>query len=1033
MIAMPKTLIRIVSGLLILCLVADPAFARASAGRPALASPNNPLSPTRERAWPLRPRVMGDVFASQALGTDALQMIRTMLSPAARSKEIAILIFNRTLGRHFFTPRIMTPAIVAFGLLGSAFRASNGGNLAWATIAVAGSLSAWFLLAFGKTPAGGKTEWDSQEQRQTRARHRLFQSALELMGVDNVKILVNNFLPTVQARKRDSAERLLKLLYLNPLKQGYSPLFPSKIPTIKGLNKDVVNDDFLRHASQDPAFEECLRRIKGQVDRWIGRDGELLRRSLYGGTTSATHEDSKNRDRLLIQLRDSLTLDDLKVTPAQSASASAPATKPTAAGTFDTRISGVEATLGGVESVLDLARVGTAGLSDPKRRSLRRAAARLNAYVIAGQPPNEEAIHTLHRIAGEGTLLERLRPGISRLTNIAPLIPATWLGRYRDGNIRETPFEFLSGVQVSEAARMELDIPPSWIDTPVADRVPQSMRNYFEWLNRELKEPTDALDLAAEAYVRFVKIHPYMNANGRTGWLLVNWIVMSRGQPPIYGTPENLNDYVTIGMKIMELPMPEAIAYGRQQFRRMADRDAAAATAAQRKGTVLEGLRDILWPFGPSSEKPWYGWTSEFLNLIRTNRVRGSMSTARRELNALDRLGFIRGVRPPGHRRLRISPSPWLEAAWKHAREVIEPLIFSEESQGVALQQPLDKWSLASESEWMAAREVVRTLRILALERILTKAGVSARRIIKAISARDDADAVIEDLGFTSGFGLLDTFGLFARRVAREPGRLQVQRSFETIARRRAFAKSIVQVWKKERFLGIAVVSDHLNGHYILMTNAHIAGAFRPEAPIPLVLNAGKPRRLGQAICVLQGDLIELLDSDIAWLILPDKGVEDLQPLPIGWDSSVEHGSVGTLVSERPGDSWIRSGYIQRDWGLLFSLNFLTKGGNSGLPLLKEDNGLTVIVALVASGDGQRTFLVRLDRSLLKKAERSLREPKQALFKRMTKDQRLLDVLSDYFRREISALVDTPQYDAAWEKAQRRVSKAQKKLLKRAS
>jgi Fic family protein len=82
-------------------------------------------------------------------------------------------------------------------------------------------------------------------------------------------------------------------------------------------------------------------------------------------------------------------------------------------------------------------------------------------------------------------------------------------GRYRQGNVR------IGGAST---------IPPD------AVHLPQEMADLVAWY--EQAGHMHAVERAAELHTRFVKIHPFIDGNGRTGRLLLNFELMKSGYPP---------------------------------------------------------------------------------------------------------------------------------------------------------------------------------------------------------------------------------------------------------------------------------------------------------------------------------------------------------------------------------------------------------------------------------------------------------------------------------------------------------------------
>ena len=74
------------------------------------------------------------------------------------------------------------------------------------------------------------------------------------------------------------------------------------------------------------------------------------------------------------------------------------------------------------------------------------------------------------------------------------------------------------------------------------ERVPEAMRELVEWVAASELHPVLC---AGEAHYRFVKIHPFYDGNGRTGRLLMNWILLARGYPLTVIRAEERVRYIT--------------------------------------------------------------------------------------------------------------------------------------------------------------------------------------------------------------------------------------------------------------------------------------------------------------------------------------------------------------------------------------------------------------------------------------------------------------------------------------------------------
>lgn len=71
-----------------------------------------------------------------------------------------------------------------------------------------------------------------------------------------------------------------------------------------------------------------------------------------------------------------------------------------------------------------------------------------------------------------------------------------------------------------------------FVPAPPED-VPVLMNDFVEWLNSEEALSLHPVEFAALAHYKLVVIHPFYDGNGRTSRLLMNWILMQAGFPPV--------------------------------------------------------------------------------------------------------------------------------------------------------------------------------------------------------------------------------------------------------------------------------------------------------------------------------------------------------------------------------------------------------------------------------------------------------------------------------------------------------------------
>lgn len=125
----------------------------------------------------------------------------------------------------------------------------------------------------------------------------------------------------------------------------------------------------------------------------------------------------------------------------------------------------------------------------------------LDKAVERKDPPSEKLIMEFHRILMKGILQEDA------------------------GYYRRVPV-FIQGAK---------HIPPNW------RKVPSLMEELETWLKETNDHP---VVLAARAHIRLARIHPFVDGNGRTCRLLVNYILIQHGYPPALYTSENRDQYM---------------------------------------------------------------------------------------------------------------------------------------------------------------------------------------------------------------------------------------------------------------------------------------------------------------------------------------------------------------------------------------------------------------------------------------------------------------------------------------------------------
>lgn len=79
---------------------------------------------------------------------------------------------------------------------------------------------------------------------------------------------------------------------------------------------------------------------------------------------------------------------------------------------------------------------------------------------------------------------------------------------------------------------------------PDAVQVQSQMERFINWYAHEGQQ-LHPIERASIIHVEFVGIHPFIDGNGRTARLLLNFELMKSGYPPIVIQKENRSEYYT--------------------------------------------------------------------------------------------------------------------------------------------------------------------------------------------------------------------------------------------------------------------------------------------------------------------------------------------------------------------------------------------------------------------------------------------------------------------------------------------------------
>ncbi len=76
------------------------------------------------------------------------------------------------------------------------------------------------------------------------------------------------------------------------------------------------------------------------------------------------------------------------------------------------------------------------------------------------------------------------------------------------------------------------------------EETPAKMQELIDWYRSETD--IDPLILATEFHYRFVRIHPFDDGNGRVARILMNFILMKHGYPPVIIRTEDMENYYRV-------------------------------------------------------------------------------------------------------------------------------------------------------------------------------------------------------------------------------------------------------------------------------------------------------------------------------------------------------------------------------------------------------------------------------------------------------------------------------------------------------
>lgn len=109
-------------------------------------------------------------------------------------------------------------------------------------------------------------------------------------------------------------------------------------------------------------------------------------------------------------------------------------------------------------------------------------------------------------------------------------------------NIHKLILQKIDDENAGKYRTIPVAIAGSDVELPDALKVPELMEEFFVWLKR--KSNTHPVIIAADAHYKLVRIHPFVDGNGRTARLLMNLLLMQANYPVTVIGNDQREDYI---------------------------------------------------------------------------------------------------------------------------------------------------------------------------------------------------------------------------------------------------------------------------------------------------------------------------------------------------------------------------------------------------------------------------------------------------------------------------------------------------------
>ncbi len=107
--------------------------------------------------------------------------------------------------------------------------------------------------------------------------------------------------------------------------------------------------------------------------------------------------------------------------------------------------------------------------------------------------------------------------------------------------IHETILQNIDSQNAGRYRNVPVRIAGSTVILPNPLKVPDLMEQFVNWLHNSKKTLPE---IAIEAHLKFVSIHPFADGNGRTARLLMNLVLLTGGYPPVIISNKNRKQYI---------------------------------------------------------------------------------------------------------------------------------------------------------------------------------------------------------------------------------------------------------------------------------------------------------------------------------------------------------------------------------------------------------------------------------------------------------------------------------------------------------